>query len=61
MSSWTYTGKKLMSIYVCTMLENMLYLLTDVQTQMPHTLDPSHRDRAFHPLNIVQAGIPRGC
>ena len=51
--------KKLMN---ACMLENMLYyLLTDDQTQMPHSLGLSHWDRAFHPLDIVQAGIPRGC
>ena len=43
------------------MLENMLCLLTDVQTQTPHSLDPSHRDWVFHPLDIVQAGILGGC
>ena len=44
------------------MMENLLlHLLTDVQTQMPHSRDPSHRDRAFHPLEIVQAEIPGGC
>ena len=39
----------------------MSCLLTDVQNQMQHTLDLSHRDRAFHPLDIVQAEIPGGC
>ena len=58
MSSRTYTEEELvMRVYV--KLEE--YLLTDVQTQMPHSLGPSHRDRAFHPLDIVQVGIPGGC
>ena len=42
------------------MLENMLDLLTDVQTQMPQSLGPLHRYWAFHPLDIVQAGIREG-
>ena len=49
-----------MSVYVGAYMLYLKKLLTDVHIQMPHSLDPSHPDSAFHPLKIVQAGIHRG-
>ena len=41
-------------------LENMLDLPTDVQTQIPQSLGPSHRDWFLRLSDTVQAGIPWG-